>query len=367
MNQLTLSSSRLAAFADIGRVCGILILAFFLPALQSYANSWAATRSPEVFLSRGTDYITRIDGNHAEMFCYDKSKHNYAPMVAFTISHMSMPQDMIVSKDGRYIAAIQRNMWWGRDGDVLQVYDASGRLLKGFRIEDIWTAKEIETYRKYDTRDVGFWLYEEGFIVKPSDALFLLCDEALPIWGKDRIRNYVLDLRSLKIESASLFGSEAAGLTLSIYDFDRKTGELLMRITNGSDKDVFIDPAGEGLAEPRFVYEIANAGGVKVKLVTEKYWRVLNYLGPIFDGSDSQKIVVRHKSNAEFRVHLKDLMDLEIKPDAYIGSQHSWFKKIDFSAPLWVKCSYVDEDWKPADPYMESNVYTIEPNGSDSK
>jgi hypothetical protein len=134
-----------------------LACAFASPA---HADSWAAPQVREVF-SASRDHFVRVipgtsigdtvgfagaaKGKYAAAEFYQRhADRSYRLMHSATLLNPVAPVDIFVSNDGRLVTV---DNWHNRGyGSVLAVYDAGGRLVKAYALNDLFLKSEIDAY-----------------------------------------------------------------------------------------------------------------------------------------------------------------------------------------------------------------------------
>ena len=124
------------------------------------ADSWRSPTVSEVFSASRDHFVRVIPGNSvgdtfgfagAAKGAYASAEYyrrqadrSYRLMATATLLNPVAPVDFFVSNDGRLVTV---DNWHNRGyGSVLAVYDAAGKLVKGYQLTDLFARHEIDAY-----------------------------------------------------------------------------------------------------------------------------------------------------------------------------------------------------------------------------
>lgn len=124
----------------------LIALAFLVVASGSRADSWAGPRPESVFSEDGSRFVrvkpAKESGARAEFYVRTPD-HSYRRVAAVTLLNPVAPVKTIVTNAGYFIAI---DNWHNAGyGEVLAVYDPSGKLVKSHRLEDLYDEEAIKT------------------------------------------------------------------------------------------------------------------------------------------------------------------------------------------------------------------------------
>ena len=129
-------------------------------AAPANADSWASPRVSEVFSASRDHFVRVIPGNSigdtlgfsasakgayaSAEYYWRQADRSYRLTATATLLNPVAPVDYFVSNDGRLVTV---DKWHNRGyGTVLAVYDASGKLVKGYQLTDLFAKLEIDAY-----------------------------------------------------------------------------------------------------------------------------------------------------------------------------------------------------------------------------
>ncbi len=129
-----------------------------MAASEAHADSWLLPKRQKFF---SPDKIYRVevipntDAKHGAnastaraVFSVRGSLGRYRPKARFALFNSVAPVRVIVSGDGKYLAAFDNWYRVGYGDNVVAIYRTDGALIAKFGLEDLFTAEDIQTFPK---------------------------------------------------------------------------------------------------------------------------------------------------------------------------------------------------------------------------
>lgn len=167
-----------------------VLLTVLLLALPALGDSWAAPRETEVF-SPSREYFVRITpgesigetqgfaggkmGAHAraEFFQRGGNDRSYRFVREIELLHPVAPVDFFVADDGTLFTLDNwHNVGYG---DVVAIYNADGKLVRNYRLADLFTAAEID--RMPHSVSSIWWHKGPKYLQPEKKTLYVMIDD----------------------------------------------------------------------------------------------------------------------------------------------------------------------------------------------
>lgn len=171
--------------------------------------------TPEVYTSHRGRFIVRIEpgkyvknpttSSHttARVFEFNSHAHAYEPRATFKLENEILPRNVLITEDGSRIVAVDD--WFNQDykKPVIVVYDASGIVLKRFRINDLLSLEEADEIKP--PKGKLYWLpwTIDVNLKLNSNEIFIMRDRIAMGPGKKH-DNLFIDLKTFKISKEKL-------------------------------------------------------------------------------------------------------------------------------------------------------------------
>lgn len=171
--------------------------------------------TPEVYSSNRGRFIVRIEpgkyvknatpSSHAtaRVFEYNSRANAYEPRVTFKLENEILPSKVLISEDGSRIVVVDD--WFNQDykKPVLVIHDASGRVVKRFRVQDLLNSTEVEEIKPLNGK--LYWApWNIDVVLKyNSNKIFVLRDYISMGPGK-KYDNLLIDLKTYKVTKEKL-------------------------------------------------------------------------------------------------------------------------------------------------------------------
>jgi hypothetical protein len=171
------------------------------------ADSWPPP-APFVKASENGNIVVRVDpgfskagddsrmSSHCRFYRYVERTKLYELWKEFDLVNRTLPETVVVPNDGSFLVTFDDYMGVGTTGNMIVVYDSSGRVRKRWSLKDVFTEGEIADLPR-STMSIH-WRSDVGVMSTTQNEVYIAPPG--PLWDKERkCKGFMLDVTTLII------------------------------------------------------------------------------------------------------------------------------------------------------------------------
>lgn len=168
-----------------------------------FADSWLPPK-PFAYVSPNSNVIVRVEPGvldsdrknistaQIRYFKYDKGSQTYRFWKEHKLVNSMLPLSIVTPDDGSFLVTFDDYMAFGTGENTVVLYDSSGKVVKRWSLEDIFSESAISEL-PHSTMSI-LWRGEVGVMRTKQNEVYIL-----PFDSKKKLRGFILDVETLEI------------------------------------------------------------------------------------------------------------------------------------------------------------------------